>query len=83
MRVSYPPSFIDDGHCSSGSATPRLSARAECGRALEECLSLCIQLSDAVVVALISMLGVIIAALITGLATVIAAWLQSRRRDPS
>jgi hypothetical protein len=45
--------------------------------------ALCIQLSDAVVVAFLSMLGVIIAALITALATVVAAWLQSRRRDVS
>jgi hypothetical protein len=41
--------------------------------------ALCVQVSDAIVVALISTLGVVIAALIAGLATVIAAWLQSRR----
>jgi hypothetical protein len=41
--------------------------------------ALCIQVSDAVVIALISTLGVVIAALITGLAAVIAAWLQSGR----
>jgi hypothetical protein len=44
---------------------------------------LTIRLSDAAVVALISMLGVIAAALISGLATVIAAWLQSRHRGPN
>jgi hypothetical protein len=41
--------------------------------------ALCIQFSDAIVVALISTLGVVIAALVAGLATVIAAWLESRR----
>jgi hypothetical protein len=42
-----------------------------------------VQVSDAVVVALIGMVGVIVAALISALATVIAAWLQSRNRGKS
>jgi hypothetical protein len=39
----------------------------------------CVQLSDAVVVALISALGVIASAFIGGVAMVVAAYLQSRR----
>jgi hypothetical protein len=40
-----------------------------------------VQISDAVVVALISMFGVIVAALISALATVVAALIQSRKRE--
>jgi hypothetical protein len=42
-----------------------------------------VQVSNAVVVALVGMVGVIVAALISALATVIAAWLQSRTRGTS
>jgi hypothetical protein len=42
-----------------------------------------VQVSDAVIVALIGMVDVIVAALISALATVIAAWLQSRNRGKS
>lgn len=40
-----------------------------------------VQVSDAVVVALISAFGVIVAALISALATVVAAFIQSRKRE--
>jgi hypothetical protein len=62
--------------------SPGLRVR-DSGRALEECLPVSIQLSDAAVVALISALGVMVAALITSLGTVIAAWLQNRHGGPS
>ena len=40
-----------------------------------------VQVSDAVVVALISMFSVIVAALISALATVVAALIQSRKHE--
>jgi len=43
----------------------------------------CVQLSDAIVVALITTVGVIVSALISGIAMVAAAWLQSRGHGES
>jgi hypothetical protein len=43
--------------------------------------SVSVQVSDAVVVALISVFGVIVAALISALATVVAALIQSRKHE--
>jgi hypothetical protein len=88
--VSHPSAyaignFIIHGHGLLAQPPPDREVR-DSGRALEECPLVCVQLSDAVVVALIGVvvalvtaLGVVVAALIAGLATVVAAWLQSRR----
>jgi hypothetical protein len=43
----------------------------------------CVQLSDAVVVALITAVGVVVSALMGGIAMVAAAWLQSRGHGES